>query len=306
LTLKNIVALGYRTVAKPPEAVFAPSIGIVTLMTTLRINDPFSDIELPDHRSAVRRISHYTKPSLLDEKLGFTDGYPLIVVFNRGFFCPRDQEQLRQLVQFQGELAVNYGRLVTVSADPPLVQAAFRAGLGATWPFLYDEKREVIKRLGILDETEGEYAYRAQPYTFVLRPDLTIYKMYNGWFFVGRPTLEELRHDLRAIMETRKDYAYEAHATPAVTRIRIPQQAWAEGAPKLGESGLPAARGVVHTFDITTGVGLIKSEAVEKDLFFHFTAIPGEGYRTLKPGAKVAFEVVDNSTGPSARNVQQL
>ncbi len=275
-------------------------------MTTLRINDPFPDIELPDHRNALKRISRYTRPSPLDEKFGFTDGYPLIVVFNRGFFCPRDQEQLRQLVQFQGELAVNYGKLVTISADPPLVQAAFRAGLGATWPFLADEKREVIKALGILDETEGEYAYRAQPYTFVLRPDLSVHKIYNGWFFVGRPTLEELRHDLRAIMETRRDYAYEAYAAPEVTRVRIPQQVWAEGAPTLGDSGFPVARGVVHTFDVAAGVGTIKGETMEQDVFFHFTAIPGEGYRTLKPGTKVDFEVVENSTGPSARNVQPV
>lgn len=274
-------------------------------MTTLRINDPFPDIELPDHRNAMKRISRYTRPSPFDEKLGFTDSYPLIVVFNRGFFCPRDQEQLRQLVQFQGELAVNYGKLVTISADPPLVQEAFRAGLGATWPFLSDEKREVIKALGILDETEGEYAYRAQPYTFILRPGLSIYKIYNGWFFVGRPTLEELRHDLRAIMETRRDYAYEAYAAPEVTRVRIPQQVWAEGAPTLGDSGFPVARGVVHTFDVAAGVGTIKGETMEQDVFFHFTAIPGEGYRTLKPGTKVDFEVVENSTGPSARNVQE-
>ncbi len=275
-------------------------------MTTLRVNDSFPDIKLLDHRNTKRRISRYTRPSPLDEKLGFTDGYPLIVVFNRGFFCPRDQEQLRQLVGFQGELDVNFCKLVTVSADPPMVQAAFRAGLGATWPFLSDEPRDAIKALGILDETEGEYAYRAQPYTFVLRPDLSIFKIYNGWFFVGRPTVEELRHDLRAVMEARRDYAYEAHTAPEVTRVRIPQQTWAEGAPKLGDSGLPVARGVVHTFDVAAGVGFIKGEALDQDVFFHFTAIPGEGYRTLRPGTEVGFEIVENPTGPSARNVQHV
>ena len=57
---------------------------------------------------------------------------------------------------------------------------------------------------------------RAQPYTFVLRPDLRIYEIYNGWYFVGRPTNEELRHDLRAIMESRADYRYEAYMAPEV------------------------------------------------------------------------------------------
>ena len=276
------------------------------MTTNLRVGDSFPDFELPDHRKSPRRLSQFTEPSLLDEKLGFVDGYPLIVVFGRGFFCPRDQEQMRQLVTFQSELAVNYCKLVTVSADPPMVQAAFRAGLGANWPFLSDERREVIKRIDILDETEGEYAYRAQPYTFVLRPDLTIHKVYNGWFFVGRPTLEELRHDLRASMETRSDYRYEAYDTPRVKSIRIPQQEWAEGAPSLGANGLPVARGAVRRFDVEAGVGTIASEASNSDVFFHFTAIPGEGYRTLKPGTPVRFEVVKSEAGLTARNVQRL
>ena len=146
----------------------------------LRVNDQFPDLALPNHQNEVTRLSHFTKPSLLDKHLGFLDGYPLILVFFRGFFCPRDQQQMRQLVEFQHELAVNFGKLVAVSADPPLVQAAFRAGLGAHWTFLSDEQRIVIKQINILDETEGEYAYRAQPYTLVLRPDLCIYSMYNG------------------------------------------------------------------------------------------------------------------------------
>src|SRR5215218_10761874 len=125
------------------------------MTTTLQIGDTFPDFELPDHTKRPRRLSQFTRPSLLDEKLGFKDGYPLILVFGRGFFCPRDQEQMRQLARFQSELVVNYCQLVSVSADSPRVAAAFRAGLGARWPFLADEGREVIERVGIVDETEG-------------------------------------------------------------------------------------------------------------------------------------------------------
>src|ERR671939_892639 len=244
------------------------------MTTNLHIGDTFPDFELPDHRNKTRRLSELTRPSLLDKKLGFVDGYPLIVVFGRGFFCPRDQEQMRQLVQFQSELAVNYGKLVAVSTDPPMVQAAFRAGLGANWPFLSDERREAIRRIDILDETEGEYAYRAQPYTFVLRPDLTIFSIYNGWYFVGRPTLEELRRDLRAIMETRSDYSYEAYDTPRVKSIRIPQQEWANGAPPPGANGLPAAQGVVRLFDVEAGGWNLPTEGAHSERFFHLTPIP--------------------------------
>jgi cold shock CspA family protein/peroxiredoxin len=275
------------------------------MTTNLRVGDTFPDFELLDHRKKLRRLSRFTVPSLLDEKLGFKDGYPLILVFGRGFFCPRDQQQMRQLVQFQSELAVNYAKLVTVSTDPPIVQAAFRAGLGANWPFLSDERREVVGRINILDETEGEYAYTAQPYTFVLRPEPTIHRIYNGWFFVGRPTLEELRRDLREIMQSRSNYRYEAYNTPAAKGIRIPQQEWADGTPPVGASGLPVSRGVVRWFDAEAGVGMIASDVLDDDVFFHFTAIPGEGYRTVRPGASVSFEVIESKAGPTARNVQE-
>ena len=88
------------------------------MTTNLHVNDQFPDIALPNHQNELMRLSHFTKSSLLDKHLGFLDGYPLILVFFRGFFCPRDQQQMRQLVDFQHELAVNYGKLVAVSADP--------------------------------------------------------------------------------------------------------------------------------------------------------------------------------------------
>jgi cold shock CspA family protein len=170
---------------------------------------------------------------------------------------------------------------------------------------LSDEEREVIERIGILDATEGEYAYTAQPYTFVWRPDLTVHKIYDGWFFVGRPTLEELRGDLREIMRSRSDYSYEAYDTPEARSIRIPQQEWADRAPPLGENDLPVARGVVRWFDVDAGVGTIESEVSDDGVFFNFATIPGEGYRTLRPDTPVRFEVVESEAGLTARNVQK-
>ena len=113
-------------------------------MTTLSVGDRFPDVELPNHEGESVKLSSLTQPGLMDQYLDFTDGYPLILIFYRGFFCPRDRQQFSQLVQFQNELAVNYCRLATISVDPPIVQAAFRAGLGAQWPFLCDENRELL------------------------------------------------------------------------------------------------------------------------------------------------------------------
>lgn len=111
----------------------------------------------------------------------------------------------------QDELAVNYCQLAVVSTDPPEVTAAFRAGLGATFTFLSDHERRAIRELDIVEQKAPgfEHGLVAVPYTFSLQPDLTIHRIYNGWWFVGRPTLEELRQDLRAIMQKcRSDYEY--------------------------------------------------------------------------------------------------
>jgi peroxiredoxin len=119
--------------------------------------------------------------------------------------------QLRHLTELQDELAVNYCTLAVVSTDRPEVAAAFRAGLGATFTFLSDAERKAITSLDIVEITRPgfEHGLVALPYTFSLHPDLTIHRIYNGWWYVGRPTVEELRQDLRAIMERcRPDYAY--------------------------------------------------------------------------------------------------
>ena len=106
-----------------------------------------------------------------------------------------------------------------VSTDPVEVTAAFRAGLGATFTFLSDHERRAIQELDIVEVTAPgfKHGHVAVPYTFSLLPDLVIHRIYNGWWFVGRPTLEELRQDLRAMMQAcRSDYSYSP-PPPATT-----------------------------------------------------------------------------------------
>ena len=90
-----------------------------------------------------------------------------------------------------------------------------------------------------------------------------------------------------------------------VKRVRIPQPEWAYGTRPLGASGLPVARGVVRWFDIEAGVETIASDSLDEEGFFHFAAIPGEGYRTLRPATSVRYEVVDSPAGLTARSVQK-
>jgi len=114
--------------------------------------------------------------------------------------------QLRHYVELQEELAVNYCKLAVVSVDAPAVNDAFRAGLGAKFPFLSDQERKVVKLLD-MTETSKSRGVTAMPYTFSLLPDLTIHNLYCGYWYVGRPMLDELRRDLREMMgKVRRDF----------------------------------------------------------------------------------------------------
>lgn len=64
-------------------------------------------------------------------------------------------------------------------------------------------------------------------------------------------------------------------------------------------------KGTVKWFSSEKGYGFIQSESGE-DVFVHFSAIQGEGYKTLDEGASVEFEVIDGAKGPQAANVTKL
>ena len=87
-----------------------------------------------------------------------------------------------------------------VSVDPPPIQAAFKAGLGARFSFLSDASLELTDALGIRETTDKRHGPLPVPFTFALLPDLTIHRIFNGWYFVGRPTPEELRITARELL----------------------------------------------------------------------------------------------------------
>jgi CspA family cold shock protein len=63
--------------------------------------------------------------------------------------------------------------------------------------------------------------------------------------------------------------------------------------------------GTVKWFNEQKGYGFIQQEN-GPDVFVHFTAIQGEGFKTLTEGQKVEFDVVDGDKGPQAANVTKL
>jgi cold shock protein len=66
------------------------------------------------------------------------------------------------------------------------------------------------------------------------------------------------------------------------------------------------ATGIVKWFNDSKGYGFITPDEGGKDLFVHFSAISGNGFRTLAEGAKVSYDAEEGPKGPNAANVQPL
>jgi peroxiredoxin len=148
----------------------------------------FPDYDLADHTGKHRKISELQGPD------------PMILVLSRGGFCPKDRRQAENLVQLHREMEVGYCRLVTISTDNLLETNEYRTGIDAHWPFLSDAGRVVQKDLDIAEYTDPQHNPMI-PHVVVLEPGLVIYKIYYGYWFFGRPTNEELRQDLRAVLK---------------------------------------------------------------------------------------------------------
>ena len=65
------------------------------------------------------------------------------------------------------------------------------------------------------------------------------------------------------------------------------------------------AEGTVKWFNERKGFGFLEREDGD-DVFVHFSMIQDEGFKTLKEGEKVSFEIVDGQKGPAASNVVKM
>src|SRR5271167_2649513 len=143
----------------------------------------FPDYELTEHTTKRRKLSE------------LQGQYPMVLVLSRGSFCPKDRAQAELLLQLHREMEVGYCRLVTISTDTLAQTNEYRSGVGAHWPFLSDAGRVLQKDLDIAEYTDPDHNPMI-PHVIVLEPGLIIHKIYNGYWFFGRPTLDDLRHDL--------------------------------------------------------------------------------------------------------------
>ena len=168
----------------------------------------FPDYRLPDHTSTFRTLS----------ELQGSD--PLILILSRGHYCPKEHQQHLDLAAFQAKVAVAYTQLVTISTDDHHTLQEFRQSVGAQWTFLSDPDRVIQRDIDIKEYTDPIHDPMI-PHTLVLKPGLVIHRIYNGYWFWGRPSVSELWSDLREVSrEVRPDWDL---STPGLA------DAWAAG-----------------------------------------------------------------------------
>ena len=149
--------------------------------------------------------SSRTKPESSGNSLSFRAATQWCSISHGGRTTRRSIGFLRNLVESYPEFRVAYTRLVVICTDNPLNLNEFRDSVGALWPFLGDPERTVQQDLGIEEFTDPHNPMI--PHTFVLEPGLRIFKIYNGYWYWGRPTMHELHVDLRAVLQkTRPDF----------------------------------------------------------------------------------------------------
>jgi peroxiredoxin len=156
------------------------------------------DFRLPDQDGALRRLSDLQGAN------------PMVLHLSRGGFDPKEHRFLRHLVDHYLDFRVAYTRVVVISPDDQLELNEFRDAVGAEFPFLSDPGRSVRDELEIVEYTDPVHEPMV-PHTFVLGPGLMIFRIYNGYWYWGRPTVDELHRDLREVLhQVRPDFDLSA------------------------------------------------------------------------------------------------
>jgi peroxiredoxin len=160
----------------------------------LTVGDVLPDFELPDDTGTMRRLSEPQGDDAMVLQLG------------RGEHCPRERQHHKELLRLQELVPVAFTQLVTVLPNDQHDTNKMRIATGAWWPFLSDADLVVQRALEIDEYTDTHHAATV-PHTVVLAPGLVIDKVYCGYWFWGRPSVDQLWADLQDLFRrTKSDF----------------------------------------------------------------------------------------------------
>jgi peroxiredoxin len=145
----------------------------------------FPDFELPDENGVLHHLSQLQQ-----------EGNMMVLHLSRGEHCPRERQQHRELLKFYEWCSVGFCDLVSILPNDQHETYKLKISTGASWAFLADESYELQSALDIREYTDTHHQATV-PHTLTLGPGLVIDKIYNGYYFWGRPTIYELWTDLR-------------------------------------------------------------------------------------------------------------
>ena len=161
----------------------------------------FPDYELTDHTKARRRLSV------------LQGGDPMILVLSRGHFCPKDHQHHLRLAAHYPEIAVAYTQIVMIATDNFFELNEFRASVGAQWTFLSDVGRKVQRTW----RARSTPTRPMIPHTLVFKQGLVVHSIYNGYWYWGRPSIADLRRDLREVAPVSALFVIRCSASAATS-----------------------------------------------------------------------------------------
>jgi peroxiredoxin len=158
----------------------------------LSVGTTIPDFELPDENGDRHRLSDLQGDDLL------------VVHLSRGEHCPRERMFHRELLRFHEWCGVAFTDLVSILPNEAHDVFRLKISTGARWTFLSDADLELQRHFEINEYTDTHHDYAAVPHTLILSPGLVVEKVYVGYWFWGRPSMDQLWTDLGEVLRRTK------------------------------------------------------------------------------------------------------
>jgi peroxiredoxin len=164
------------------------------------------DFELPDENGALHRLSALQGDDMM------------VLHLSRGEHCPRERMFHRELLRFHEWCSVAFTQVVSILPNDLHDVYRLKISTGARWTFLSDSDLQVQKHFDINEYTDTHHDYATVPHTLIVSPGLRIERVYVGYWFWGRPSVDQLWADLGdTLRRTKEDF------DPTVPSVR---EAW--------------------------------------------------------------------------------